>query len=201
MKIAIDFEDVIYDLTTELIEFYKKTGKNVTFEEIDNYKWFDMELVEKSGETQNIENMKPLEKAIESVQSLMKNKDKLYIITDKNIKFKDKVEKWLHNHLNLNNIILIYTNGEKKSKICKEHNIQLILEDSGENALDCAQEGIKVILFDKPWNRNHNHKNIIRINSWIVALEKIKELKKHKQLKNHLTKLIHDTKSLSIPPR
>src|SRR3989344_651565 len=174
MKIGLDMDDVLCDLTAGLMELYERsTGKSVKYEEIDNYLWFDARLVERFHEEHNIENFKPIEMAIESVNSLLDAKDKLHIITDRDVKFMEKLDAWIKHHLKTDKIKVTYTQGVKKSIICKEKGIGLILEDSGKNALDCAGEGIKLLLFDKPWNRNYSHPNITRVNSWKEALQNI----------------------------
>lgn len=67
--------------------------------------------------------------------------------------------------------------GENKSKseICGELGISIFIEDNSSYALDCAKKGIKVLLLDKPWNKNYEkHPNIIKVNSWEEILERLK---------------------------
>jgi len=52
-----------------------------------------------------------------------------------------------------------------------------LLEDAPDTALKCAENEIKVILFDQPWNQKINHVNLIRVTGWKEALEEIKKLK------------------------
>lgn len=66
--------------------------------------------------------------------------------------------------------------GKNKSEICVGKKIKLMIEDASHHALDCANLGINVILFDKPWNKNVTHKNITRVKSWKEVLEIIKIL-------------------------
>ena len=51
-----------------------------------------------------------------------------------------------------------------------------MLEDSGETTIDCANVGIKVILFDKPWNKKFKHENIIRVEGWDGASKELGKL-------------------------
>ena len=80
-----------------------------------------------------------------------------------------------------------------KSSIClnPEVNVTTILEDNPKEAIDCALKKIRVILFDRPWNKDIYHfylnndfiriehwkevldYNITRVESWKEALEKI----------------------------
>lgn len=57
----------------------------------------------------------------------------------------------------------------KKSEICKKLWATIIIEDSLENAIECAKEWIEVYLLDKPWNQHYNkkiHKWIVKVKDW-----------------------------------
>ncbi len=179
MKIGIDLEDVLFDLTTGLMKAYtKETGKTVKYEDLDNYYWFDEDLIERFNESHIIEEINPLKGAPEAIQALLKKQDELYIITAKKRIFSAKVDAWIQHHLKTNKLIVTYTEGVKKSIICKALGISLLIDDAGHNALECAQEGITVILFNKPWNQGVFHHNIIQVHSWTEAIEEINKLRK-----------------------
>lgn len=187
MKIGLDFDDVTAHLTEPLLEFYNKLkDKNHSKDEMKEYDiWVNwgitkeegMNLINEFHETQKLETTKPIEYAIESIFKILHNGDKLWIITARHPKFKKKVEDWISHHIENKRIEVITTRdfrvGEhvKKYQICKELEIDIMLEDSGENALECAKAGIKVILFDNPWNQNFEHKNITRVNGWKEAIK------------------------------
>ena len=128
--------------------------------------------------------IQPIEKAVESITNLIDNGDKLYIITARPAKFNKKTGDWIKYHLKTDKIEIIHAGdfhkgqGANKAQICKELGIKIILEDSGETALECAKEGIQVILFDKPWNKNYNYKNITRVNDWSQAINLLKNYSK-----------------------
>ena len=63
-----------------------------------------------------------------------------------------------------------------KAEICSELGIKVILEDSGETAIECAQKNISVILFDKPWNKIHKHKKIVRVKEWQEAMRALSSI-------------------------
>lgn len=187
MIIGLDFDDVIAHLFEKLLEFYnERKGKNHTIDEIKEYDlWINwgitkeeaMQLVNEFHEKEEPETTKPIENAIESITNLLHNGDKLYVITARNPIFKHKVENWIAHHLPNKKINVITTRDFKpnqyirKAKICEELNVEIMLEDSGQNALECAETGIKVLLFDKPWNQNIEHENITRVNGWNEAIK------------------------------
>ena len=47
--------------------------------------------------------------------------------------------------------------GKPKWEICREQGIQLMTEDSWENALQMAEHGICVFLQERPWNKDKVH--------------------------------------------
>lgn len=69
----------------------------------------------------------------------------------------------------------IYGGNLSKAEICKANNIPFIIEDNPDYAIDCAINGITVLLPDKPWNVNcEKHDKIIRMNELEEALEILK---------------------------
>ncbi len=57
--------------------------------------------------------------------------------------------------------------GDRKTKaqICLENNTKFLIEDSGAYTLQVADAGIRVYLFDHPWNQKITHENVVRIPS------------------------------------
>ena len=190
MKIGIDFDDVITNFTYSLMNFCsKKYGKRVLVEEIKEWDWglywgISREEADKRvnefHEIHSVENVNPLDNAISSLKELTKNNE-LFIITGRPIRFKSKVDSWLKYHIK-SKLKVIYAGewhkkqGSSKAEICKELKISILLEDAPTTANDCASKGIKVILFNKPWNQKINHKNIIRVSDWKEALKEINNL-------------------------
>jgi len=130
----------------------------------------------------NVHDEKPVDKAIESISILIKEGDEIFIITARPLKYKKNVEDWIKHYFPDSPIQVIiagdlYGNTKKKAEICNEVGIKAILEDQKTIALDCANKGIKVILFDKPWNKGLEHENIIRVCGWLEAMKKIKSMK------------------------
>jgi len=78
-------------------------------------------------------------------------KHKVIIITGRPVRFKHRVEEWLQHHLKRRLEVIRAGEFHKgqaatKAEICKELGIEVLLEDSGETALDCANSEIKVLL-------------------------------------------------------
>ena len=54
----------------------------------------------------------------------------------------------------------------KKSELCAELGIGTLVEDDPRHAMDCASNGINVILFSYPWNKDLSADNVFRALSW-----------------------------------
>ena len=50
-----------------------------------------------------------------------------------------------------------------------------LAEDSEKSSLSYAENGIRVLLLDKPWNNSVNHENIFRCKDWPEILEKMED--------------------------
>lgn len=59
--------------------------------------------------------------------------------------------------------------GKRKIDLCKKRGLSVLIEDISSYAAECSDAGMRVLLFDRPWNRTFDekqHKNIIRVRSW-----------------------------------
>lgn len=54
----------------------------------------------------------------------------------------------------------------EKLKYCRAVNADIMIDDKPDIALYLAENGIKVLLFDAPYNKSVEHQNITRVHSW-----------------------------------
>jgi uncharacterized HAD superfamily protein len=192
MKIAIDIDEVIVECVKHFLFIHKsKTGVDFNFDEVFTYAlWEPLGISrEQANEYFNsfskynfMLNPDFIEDSKESILFLF-DTHKIGFITARPEKMKEETEIFLKNNFSKFNFDLFlsgehYKNGNKtKSLICKENNFSLLIEDQQPIAEDCARNGTKVLLFDKPWNKNcEENENIIRVKSWKEILERIQEL-------------------------
>ena len=186
MNIGIDLDDVTVGFIDYFLShFNKKTGKNKVKKDIFSYnlanslsvnpEFLDELFDEIFGSDMHLD-LKPMDKAVESIQELSKN-HKITLITARPIKFKEKTEKWLKQN-SLNNFELIFSTNpyigikaKKKADICIEKGISIMLEDNTDYSLDCANLGINVVLFNRPWNQSIAHQKITCVNNWDEAIK------------------------------
>ena len=65
------------------------------------------------------------------------------------------------------NYHILGTGADKDSALAEFHNTGLYwVEDKPKNALAGLNYGLKVLLYDRPYNRDFNHPEITRVNNW-----------------------------------
>ena len=190
MKIAIDFDDTIFPTIKKFLEYNNEKYKSKTeikqLEHSSAYKLIGIkkeEMIKRFIEFTNTKRHKEIMPIKDSIQVIkkLKQKHELFIITARNKKTKNGtmflIDKY-HKDNFKEIIFLDYTNNKKDEKfeICKKIGVNLIIEDDPTNAISCAENGIKVLLFNNEdknyWSKTKDHKNIKLIKTW-------KEIEKH----------------------
>lgn len=107
------------------------------------------------------------------LMKFMKNNDYL-ILTARPYDEAIETEKWLQkNGIFINDI---YFGCENKIGVCKWKKIDVMVEDNISNAEILANNGIKVLLMDAPYNEKLEHENIKRCHTWGEVYKEINEL-------------------------
>ena len=65
-----------------------------------------------------------------------------------------------------------------KLTFCKEHGIDVLIEDSYETCRELTDNGIKSILMTTKMNGDIEDKEIVRVNNWNEIYEEIEKYKK-----------------------
>ncbi len=188
LKIGIDVDEVLASLMTRLNSFYNEIhGTNFHIEDYHSYNLEDtwggdnesaVGIVNKFYNSPYFDGIRPLNKSQEVIEQLSR-KNQLMVITSRPDFIKEKTEEWVKKYFPRQFEKIICTGRyvssfrHVKSDICLAENIGLIIEDSLEICLDCVDNGINAILFDKPWNRNGSGKDsgVIRVKNWNEVLE------------------------------
>lgn len=192
MIIGVDIDDVLCQFNLAFDKYHnEKYGTNVLFDDHNTYDYLDLykisrgEFIERLGEffTSNYhKEMEPIYGAEEALKEISK-KHKIQIITARTQDFKDYTLEWLNKHYKDIYISVHHANHyyglnlHKKSDLCKKLNVELLIDDSLEFSEECAEEGIKVLMLDSPWNQKEKlHKNITRVRNWKEILKKVDEI-------------------------
>jgi len=184
MKIGIDIDEVVAEFVDGFLEFYnQKAGTSLDREDIKSYSFHEnLEISEEEVEgivdefcnSEKLVDLGIVEGSKQGVINLDKYHDVVFI-TSRSSDFEKGTEKFLKKNFPEHDFEIYFSKKDVKSKaeICSELGIDLILEDNPHYALDCAEKGTRVFLFNQPWNQDCEHENIIRVRNWTEVLEEL----------------------------
>lgn len=193
MKIGIDIDNVISNFNDELLKEYLKHDKELRNTGIINedvfirYGMFDWtEKEETEFYKNNIERiaikLKPIHRATETIKKLKEDGNEIIIISGRNNGEYNNPYKLTEEWLAKYNIVydkLILTNAynkEEKANICKENNIDIMIEDSTQTAINIEKVGTKVLFMNTRYNKNNE--NFEKVSNWKEIYSKISKLYK-----------------------
>lgn len=183
MRIGIDIDEVIADTLTGIIAFYNGTyGTSLQRSDFSTYdfeeiwglpedemigRWYEF------FETDHFASVEPVAGALSALKVLKENGHELFIVTARPHIVSKKTEDWVDMHYPdlFSGIYFSNRHGlegvrRKKSELCAELNIAVLVEDDMHHANDCAASGIDVLLLDHPWNQGELPERIHRVFSW-----------------------------------
>lgn len=191
MRIGIDVDGVLAELVPALIEFHNNEyGTNLKFEDFFSFKanrvWGGtleeaIQKVEEFLKSHYFEKIQPIKESINGINAL-KQKHKLFVISTRQSFVHEKTINWLEKHFPSTFSKTFFANyWEKdkpkilKSEVCLKKRISILIEDELDWAIECAEKGIRVLLFDTPWNQTKEElpENIQRVFSWKEIIELI----------------------------
>jgi uncharacterized HAD superfamily protein len=189
MKIGIDIDEVVVEFFKGYLNlFNEKFEKNLKFEDLVKYHIWEITNVSREDAlsladyyhgSKDSSQIDFVDGAKDSILFLLNNFE-LVFITSRPVSVKENTEDFFKNHFGDFNFEIYFSgdmHGGKKSKaeFCNELGIKFMIEDNADYALDCAKNGVKTFLLDKPWNKNYeNHENLVKVNNWEELLEKLK---------------------------
>ena len=118
--------------------------------------------------------VRPIPGSVEGV-GVVARQHELAIITARPISLTTQTHDWLGKYfpgefssVYLTNQASIDGPRRTKSEVCLEIGAGILIEDTLENAEECASKGIDVLLYERPWNRDvvGLHERITRVRSW-----------------------------------
>lgn len=184
MYIGVDIDSVIAETVPHLLRFFNKIyGTNFNKRKHTSYYFaslFNISLEEVLNElhafydSRNFNLVKPVRGSQKGIEYLSK-KHQLSAITSRPSHIEKKTLQWLDTYFPKQFLTVHHTNQvshanepkKKKSEICQELGIELLIDDHLDFAIDVASVGIPVLLFNQPWNQtNKLPKGIQRVRSW-----------------------------------
>jgi uncharacterized HAD superfamily protein len=118
------------------------------------------------------ENLPLITGARESLARLYDHGHRIVIMTWRPREFADSTREWLRSKdISYSELVFLDSGGRRADPI----NVDMVVEDNLENAIEWSQKVKKVLLYDHPWNRSLNIEKLFRrVYSWKEALEEIK---------------------------
>lgn len=193
MKIGIDIDNVISNFNDELLKEYLKHDKELRNTGIINkdvfirygmFDWTEKEETEfyKNSIERIAIKLKPIHRATETIKKLKEDGNEIIIIFGRNNGEYNNPYKLTEEWLAKYNIVydkLILTNAynkEEKANVCKENNIDIMIEDSTQTAVNIEKVGTKVLFMNTRYNKNNE--NFEKVSNWKEIYSKISKLYK-----------------------
>lgn len=190
MKIGIDLDNVIIDYIGGFCRFYNdKEGADFSIDDFTSYniweiiggtRWKAVNLVKEFYYSDFFDKIELIEGAREGLIELSEKHDP-YIITARFKYSQEKTNKFFDkcfSDISLKTFFTGFVNARRgKPKLCKKLGVNLMVEDSIDYALAIAERGIRVLLFERPWNKDGSgieNKNITRVKTWGDILGEVK---------------------------
>lgn len=186
--IWIDLDEVLAESINFILGYhnYKIAGTSLIREDIVDYYIYNIskfwvskqEAIEWFRVAMLWDNNLEIMPVLWALENLSSHKNKGYsfkIVTARQSEIlSEYTQKWVEKHYPsiFENILFAnhkFTSKDiTKSELCKQHNIEMMVEDNFDYALDLAENWIFTFLLEKPWNKNFqiHHLNLKRVSSW-----------------------------------
>ena len=191
MRIGIDIDNCISNFDDVLLEEYIKHDKKIRNTGIINDKpyyitegMFDWSKEENDNfYYNNIQriamSLKPLNNAKEVIDKLKADGNEIYIITSRDngeyINPEKMTREWLEKYeIYFDKLIL--TGRHEKGPVCKENNIDIMIEDNIKNCEDIENNGVKCYIMNTRYNQEETR--FERVKRWDEIYSKISKLYK-----------------------
>lgn len=190
MRIGIDLDEIVADTMPAIVNFHnEKYGTDLKKNHFHSYRFWEVwggtrdEAIKKIyefSETDHFVKINPVAGSLNAIKKLKENGHELFVITGRQNEIIKKTEEWIEKHfpevfsgIHFANSYGFTGQPLKKSAICSQLNIEIMIEDDIDHAKDLAEAGIRVFLFDQPWNQNDLEKDVERVFSWEEIIDKI----------------------------
>lgn len=184
MKIGVDMDSVIAEIMQPMVDFHnERYHTHLTLADHDDYDLAKVWQCDPADvlprifeyyESSHFENTRPVNGSVRGIGYLAAKYD-LYLITSRPHLVEGKTNSWINRYfpdkfrkvLHTNQVSHQHEKRKKKSEVCREEGITMMIDDAVDYAVDCAQAGIQVYLFSASWNRNYpKHENIRKVAGW-----------------------------------
>ena len=203
MRIGIDIDNCISNFDDVLLEEYIKHDKELRNTGIINDKpyhitvgMFDWSKEENDdfyyNNIQRIAmSLKPLNNAKKIIDKLKADGNEIHIITSRDngeyVNPEEMTRKWLEKY-EIYYDKLILTGRHEKGPVCKENNIDIMIEDSIKNCEDIENNGVKCYIMNTRYNQEETR--FERVKTWNEIYSKITKLYKKEEHKERINVIL-----------
>ena len=203
MRIGIDIDNCISNFDDVLLEEYIKHDKELRNTGIinDNPYYLTVDMFDWSKEENddfyynNIQriamSLKPLNNAKEIIDKLKADGNEIHIITSRDngeyVNPEEMTRKWLEKY-EIYYDKLILTGRHEKGPVCKENNIDIMIEDSIKNCEDIENNGVKCYIMNTRYNQEETR--FERVKTWNEIYSKISKLYKKEEHKEKINVIL-----------
>jgi uncharacterized HAD superfamily protein len=191
MIIACDIDDVLVDLCSAVAAFHNaRYGTDLRVEDFTSHRAWEVwggtreEMIDKMDvffATGAFESLPLVDGAADALRQLSR-RHKLVAVTGRPDELSGVTRALLDREFGGLFLAIHHTNfftharaARSKADVCREIGAEIMIEDVPDHAIDCANAGMRVILFDRPWNKGvalggRGSGSIERVRSWDEAL-------------------------------
>lgn len=175
MKIVSDVDEVVVQYLQGFCDFYNSEVEDIGLKHSDFETFSFADTLGISHDTsdrfrdeymrsQFFDNMKLIPGAKEGLEILAKSNSVDFVTVRPN-DHRVKTFDYFDRVLGVSNSNIYFEKGCKLDRL-KKLGADVIIEDSSDSRR-YAEEGFKVILYDRKWNRHLEHENIYRCKNWV----------------------------------
>ncbi len=182
MKIAVDCDEVLAEFVSSFAAFHNEHyGTSLRREDFHTFDFKEIIGITDKEEDKRFSEfytsayffgMQPIHGSAETLGKLKKRGMSLSLVTARPLEILEATRIWADSHFKdiFSSILFssdIYRNNSgTKAQICKEIGAEIMIDDSPKYSMEVSMNGTRVLLYDAPWNRNHQQENVTRVNSW-----------------------------------
>jgi uncharacterized protein len=182
MKIGIDVDDVLAAFLESFLLFYN-TKHNTSYrtQQFRSYQLWEtlggtradaIVAVHEFYSSPYFASIAPVDGAKDAID-ILRQQHELHVVTSRQELVRLRTESWLSTHFPNAFQTCTFTNSYtdkgkevRKSQVCDQLQLDLMIEDNNAYAIDCVSDKRRVILLDKPWNQGATPQQVIRMSSW-----------------------------------
>ena len=183
-NIYLDIDDTLADHTSEFVNYINEKYKiNLNKNELKDHDCRNLlfskfnlhsEIFREFHKSSNFKKINPMDGSLSIITDISKFHN-LFLITGRPFDLKDVTENWVSNFFPncFSNLYITQQfpndgeiKGPNKLEICQKLKCSIAIDDDPLTALKMANDGMSVLLFDQPWNKDIEHEKITRVFNW-----------------------------------